>query len=242
MSVQKITPKLFAGLACIGVGTTAYLAAKASPEAKKAIEESGATTRKEKFAVGIKYYIPTIASGVITIAAIIANHSTLVRENTKLALAYGFGQTAVRLYSEKVSPQVRQEINQQAFEKVQQETDTVLVDPSTISDDAKMKFKDYLSNRECYMSRNQIKTALQEFEDLYLKTEGKGSLNQLYSCFHGTAIEMPIGYFGETHGWKYVNNQGPIPIISSGFDEQGILCAVLDYANPPQSDYNNEFA
>lgn len=242
---MKVSPKIFAGVACFGVGMTTFLGIKATPAAMKAIEESGAKTWKEKTKVAWKYYIPTMASGVITIASIIANHSSLIRENTKMALAYEFGQTALRLYSEKATPQVRQEVSQQAFEQVQQaanKENIVLTDPTTIPDDVPMQMKDYLSNRVCFMSRNQVKAALDEFEENYLKKEGRGSLNQLYSCFHGTAIETPIGSLGETHGWKYVDGQRPIPLISAEFNEQGLLYAVLDYANPPQPGFDNEFA
>lgn len=245
MNLQKHAPKIFAGIACVGVFTTTFLAIRATPKAMKAMADSGATTRKERVNAGWKYYIPTGASAVITVAAIIANHSSLVRENTKLALAYGFGQTALRLYSERVTPQVRQEISQQTVEQIkaqQPAAETILIDPASVADNISVKYVDYLSNRECYMTRNQIKAAIDEFTETYLKHEGKGSLNQLYSCFHNTAIEAPIGYLGETHGWKYVNEQGPIPLVSSGFDKAGLPCAVLDYVNPPQPDFSDEFA
>ena len=239
---QKILSKVFAGVAVFGVGMTTYLAVKATPGAMEAIKESGAKTRKEKLKVAFKHYIPTMASGVITITSIIANHSTLAKENAKVAFAYGIGQTALRIYSEHMTPQVRQEANQQVFEQVNTTQDVVFLDPTSVPDNISVNFIDYLSNRECYLSRKQITEALNEFEESYLKINGKGSLNQLYSCFHGTAIENPIGYFGEIHGWIYKDCQGPIPLISPGFNKQGLPCAVLDYVNPPQNNYNDEFA
>lgn len=239
MNLKKITPKLFAALACAGVGMTAYLAAKASPEAKKAVEESGVQTWKEKVKVGFKYYIPTMASGVITVAAIVADHCYLVRKNTTLAIAYGFGQTALNLYAERATPQVRKEVTQ---EVIKNQVIPEELNVNTIPEDKACQFYDYLSNRDCYMSRTQITAALNEFKQKYLEVDGKGSLNQLYSCFHGTAIETDIGPFGDSHGWKYVNNQGPVPLIYAGFNRQGLPCIVLDYENPPQPGFDNEFA
>lgn len=237
MNLQKISPKLFAGVAVLGTLTTAILAARETPKAVQLIEASKAKTFREKAKACWKCYIPAGASCVITVASIIGGFSDLMRKNTELALAYGIGQTAIRLYSERTPAEVRQEIGTQMMHMHEPETaQCIQSDPGSDPKDQIVKFYDYMSNQEFYDTRRGVENAIEEFTETVLKVYGYGSLNQLYSCFHNDAIKKS-GYVGDVLGWKYVNEQGPIPLISPDFDKYGNPCIVLDYVNPPIYDF-----
>ena len=175
---------------------------------------------------------------MITVASIISGFNDLMRKNTELALAYGFGQTALRLYSERTPVEVRQDIGKQMMvmhEPVN--TRVVEQDPAADAKSQVVKYYDYLSDRDFHSSEIQIENALMEYTETVLKEKGYGSLNELYSCFHNEELK-PIGYIGDVLGWKFVNEQGPIPLKSASFDKHGLPCVVLDYVNPPQDDYD----
>lgn len=241
MDFQKIAPKLFLGVAVIGVPVTAALAVKQTPKALQLIAEAKAVTPKEKVNAAWKCYIPAAASAVITIAAVIANHSTLMRQNASLALAYGFGQTALRLYSEKSTPQVRYEVS--AIAQQANDPDTmILLDPSSVPEDTIVQWKDYISDQEFHASYGQVKNAVEHFNKDILQKDGEGSINQFYECLAFTELGT-IGDNGDRLGWKYSPEYPEIiPMRYAGFGKNGAPCAILDFVNPPQYGFDNKFA
>ena len=241
MDFQKIPPKLFVSVAVIGVPITAALAVKETPKALQLIAEANAVTPKAKVNAAWKCYIPAMASGVITIAAIIANHSTLMRQNASLALAYGFGQTALRLYSEKQTPQVREQVA--AIAQQANNSDTmILLDPSSVPEDMIVLWKDYISEQEFHASYGQVKYAVENFNKEVLQKEGEGSINQFYERLAFTELQT-IGDNGDRLGWKYSPEYPEIiPMRYAGFAKNGAPCAMLDFVNPPQYGFDNKFA
>lgn len=241
MNLQKIAPKIFAGAAILGTVTTAVLAVHETPKALKLIEQANAKTFKEKAKACWKCYIPAGASCVITIASIVSGFNDLMRKNTELAFAYGFGQTALRLYSER-APEVRQQITAEMM-RMQEPPSTVYIPPEECADpkDQVNQCFDYLSGRYFHASTNQIKNAFMEFNETIAKVNGKGSLNQLYSCFHNPE-ELPNVGFADLLGWKYQGGETAVPMITTEPDKYGNPCVILDFCNPPNYDYNNEFA
>lgn len=241
MNFQKVVPKIFAGVAVVGVPITAALAVKETPKALQLIAAANAVTGKEKAKACWKCYIPAMASGVITIAAIIANHSALMRQNASLALAYGVGQTALRLYSEKASPQVRQEVATIAQQANVPET-AVLLDPSSVPEDVIVLWKDYISEQEFHATYGQVKNAVDTFNENILKKNGEGSVNEFYELLLFTGIQT-IGDTGDRLGWKYSPEYPEIiPMRYAGFAKNGAPCAMLDFVNPPQYGFDNKFA
>ena len=241
MNMQKIAPKLFAGAAVLGTVTTAVLAARATPKALKLIEESNANTFKEKAKACWKVYIPAGASCVITAATIISGFNDLMRKNTELAAAYGFGQTALRLYSER-APEVRQQVSAEMMRMQEPPSvDYIPMDTQADPKDQKNRCFDYLSGRYFHATTNEIKNAFAEFNETIAKVNGKGSLNQLYSCFHNPE-ELPNVGFADLLGWKYQGGETAVPMITTEPDKYGNPVVILDFCNPPNYDYSNEFA
>ena len=240
MNFQKITPKLFVGIAVIGVPVTAALAVKYTPKAMQLIEEANAVTSKQKVKAAWKCYIPAMASAAITIAAVVANHSVLMRHNTSLALAYGFGQTALRLYSEKATSSERERVSTIAMQaNVPQ---MMLLDPVTAPEDTIIKWKDYISDQEFMATYRQVKNAVDDFNENILKKDGEGSINQFYELLAFTGLQT-MGDNGDRLGWRYsVEYPEIIPMRYTGFSKNGVPCAILDFVNPPQYGFDNNFA
>lgn len=247
-AVVRNSPKLCAAIAVIGVGTTAVLAVKETPKALRLIEERKAGTKKEKINAAWRCYIPAAASGVITIAAIITGHSIHLQRYGELAVAYGFSQSMLRLYSEKVrkeyGEQREAELRAQAGVRLMQivEPPAGKLIPLDITSDLDPHDKvniclDYYAGRECHLTRNEIKKAVKEFNETVMKKNGYGCMNDLYLCFHKPDELCEVG-FGALLGWNYSRDGEVIPMVTSEFDKYGNPCMVLDFYNPPQYDFN----
>lgn len=238
MKLANHIPKLYTWIAVIGVGTTAYLAAKETPRAMQLIEMANAKTRREKVNVAWKCYLPAFASGVITITAIIADHSRLVKQNSRLALAYGVGQTALRLYSERATPQERKEIAMVSAAANVPEGEEFLLQPENAPRDMVVQWRDYISDQEFHASFDQVDYAVKKFNTEILQVEGKGSVNEFYELLSFTELE-PIGDTGDRLGWKYTPEYpGIIPLPYYGGTKDGLPCVMLDFVNPPQYGYD----
>lgn len=253
-SIVRNSPKLCAVVATVGVALTAYLAAKATPKAmslielKKEVLNKEILSKKEKVNAAWKCYIPSAASGVLTVAAIITGHSIHMQRYGELAVAYGLSQTAVRLYSEHVAKRlgeederkIRQDVGVQMMQTMTP-PDTKVV-PKLMTNEIGPRDQvnicyDYLSGRYFHASQNQIKEAIADYNENALKKNGQACLNDLYLCFHNPE-ELPEMGFANLLGWRYEEGREVVPLISVEPDANGNPCMVLDYVNPPQYDYD----
>ena len=241
MKLSKCIPKIFTLAAVLGVGTTVALAVEETPKALRLIEEAGAMTKREKINACWKCYIPALASGFLTVVAIVVPTFKLTRENAKLALAYGVSQTALRLYSDKTTPEVRQQIATVSAEAYRQ-GETIALKPEEAPEDEIVQWRDYISDQEFHATYSQVKWAVKSFNKNILQVEGKGSINEFYEKLCFTELQ-PIGDNGDRLGWKYTSTYPEIiPIRYAGFTKKGIPCAILDFVNPPQYGFDTEFA
>ena len=251
-AVVKHCPKLLAAAAIAGTVTTAVMAVRETPkalellEAKKKQLDRPVLTKKETIQTVWKCYIPSAASGLLTVTAIVAGNSIWAQRNTELAIAYSLGQSAMRLYSQKVASEVGITKAIQIHEEVQTTQQLPvqgkLIPLDSYSNDPKDKveeYYEYYSGNTFHASRNQIEAAIDEFNSTYiLGNDGRGSLNQLYSCFHNDA-ELPQIGSGDLLGWKYDEKfcEGVVPMVTPEMNKYGNLRAVLDYFNPPKYDF-----
>lgn len=92
-------------LTCLGAGGmigTVALAIKATPEAKKKIDEAHAETAKEVLAVCWKDYIPTAAAGIGTLACFFGANALNRKQQASLISAYAALENTFRKYRAKV--------------------------------------------------------------------------------------------------------------------------------------------
>ena len=104
-------------------------------------------------------------------------------------------------------------------------------------------WKEYIYGKEFKATKRQVKEAIRCFNEDYLKLTGEGSVNQLYEYFKYFSELDAIGEQGDNLGWKYTAEYPEvIPLIYSSFSKDALPCAVLDFVNPPNYDYDNKFA
>lgn len=246
-AIVRNSPKLCAAVAVIGVGITAILAVEETPRAMQLIEERKAKTKKEKVNAAWRCYIPAAASGVITITAIITGHSIHLQRYGELAVAYGFSQSMLRLYSEKIrkeygeerEAELRAQAGAQLVKTVEPPQGKLIPLDTTSELDPHDKVNnclDYFGGRDCHVSQNDIKRAVKEFNETVMKKNGYGCMNDLYLCFH-KPDELPETGFGALLGWNYERDGEVVPMVTSDFDKYGNPCLVLDFYNPPQYDF-----
>lgn len=246
-AIVREMPKICAGAAVAGVFGTAALAVWKTPEALRRIEEMQAKTKREKAKAAWKSYIPAMASAVLTCTAIITGHSIQMQRYGELAIAYGFSQTAAYLYSMRVRKEIGAEREQEIRSGIGVSMLQEPMPPANprmirLSDSSDPKDKivacyDYLGSRYFHDSLNHIRASIERFNEEYVKQEGFGSLNELYSCFN-KPDELPPIQIADDIGWKYVDGQGAVPMITHDGDKDGNPCIVLDFYNPPQYNFD----
>lgn len=115
--ISSNSPTIMSGLAVVGVVATAVLAARATPKAVKAIEETRvinenlvkdnpAVEIKDQILITWKYYLPAAVSGACTVALIVGSNRIGVRRQIAMAGAYALLDTAFVKYKDEVLEQI----------------------------------------------------------------------------------------------------------------------------------------
>ena len=122
----------------VGVITTTVLAIKATPKALTLLEEAktekNELTKLETVKTVAPVYIPTIISGVTTLACIFGANMLNKRQQAALMSAYAFIDTSYKdyrkktqeLYSEDADNRIKEEIAKDKYEKSKVEYDKIL--------------------------------------------------------------------------------------------------------------------
>lgn len=88
--VVKHLPTILSFVGCVGVVSTSVLSAKAAVKAERLIKDEGFETPKEIIKASLPIYIPTIISGGITIASILAANSLHIKRELGMLAAHAF--------------------------------------------------------------------------------------------------------------------------------------------------------
>ena len=183
-----------------GVVTTTVLAIKATPKAlillDSAEKEKGENlTKLEKVKAAAPVYIPTMVSGVATLACIFGANVLNKRHQASLASAYALLDNSYKEYKAKVeelygegsNEQIKDRIAKDKYEEVEIENDEQL-------------FYDDFSNR--YFVSTPTKVMQAEYNvnrDIHMR--GWAELNEFYDCL---GIEDIDG--GDSLGWSEGGN------------------------------------
>lgn len=131
--LKKNSPKIFAGFGVIGVGTTAYLASKATVQACDIIRANEAAEGahddpKERFKERTKHvwrlYIPTALSGTATVACIVGSARVGSRRTAVAVTAYSLSEKAFSEYRGKVVEQIGANKEQKIRDEIAQDHTT----------------------------------------------------------------------------------------------------------------------
>lgn len=151
------------GIAITGVVSTGIFAGKASIKAEKVLEEmEGEPTKQEQLKAIAPIFVPTIMSGIVTIACIYASHSIDASKQLALASAYSLSEHAMKTMEEKLGEKKYKQIKSSIFE------DDVKNNPpkeSTTFDTGrgKTKFRDGIFGGDFYADIEYVKSVFNKY-------------------------------------------------------------------------------
>lgn len=223
-----------------GVVTTTVLAVKATPKAlillDNAEKEKGENlTKMEKVKVAVPVYIPTMISGVATLACIFSVNILNKRQQAGLISAYALLDNSYKEYKNKVEElygegsddHIVEEIAKDKYELIKPEFEETLV-------------YDKFSGE--YFSTNLMKLARAEYElNRNIAMRGWADLNEFYELLGFDGIDG-----GEELGWSEGGNlarywQGWVDFNHrETVMEDGTECIVLTIFQEPYMSYEDD--
>lgn len=258
---KRNSPAILAGLAIVGVLSTAYTAYKAGSKADKILEEYRKDMRdcrrddkEAKRAVTtetVKKMVPVLAPPIImggaTIACVVGSHSVSSRRIAALSAAYSLSESTVKnlnskmeeMLGEKKARAVKDAIMKDKLNADSEKDKKILSDGQlVIPNNGTVLCKDLYSGRLFYSNAEKIKQAIAKcsydlISDMYI------SLNDFYESINSPQLErIPMG---EDIGWNIddtINGQLPITLTALLTDD-GKPCLCLDYDISVRDDFRN---
>jgi hypothetical protein len=244
LSLSRHSPEILIGIGIAGMVTTTVLAVKATPKALQLIEDKKeeldveTLTPVEVVKTTWKCYIPTVISGVTSIACIIGSHSVNARRNAALATAYKLSETALTEYRDSVVETIGEKKERAVRDKVSEkqiEKNPISKTEVIVTGKGNTLFFDPLSARYFYSDLEKIKRAENNLNKQIIcdAFDDGVTVNDFYA-----EIGLPPTDMGETLGWTL--SIGLIDIYPSaqmaeeGTEHEGEPCIALNYSNPPQ--------
>ncbi|MCM1363440.1 MAG: DUF6353 family protein [Ruminococcus sp.] len=237
VSIVQHSPEILTGIGIAGMVTTVIFAVKATPKAMKILEEN--TPKDEKLsAIEVvkltwKYYIPTVISGVASIACIIGANAKNARKNMALATAYTLSESALKEYQEKVVETIGEKKEQSIRDEIAK--DKIMANPVKdreviITQKGDTLCYDILSGRYFKSDIDKIKKAENQLNRRMI-SEMYISLNDLYY-----ELGIPPICVGEYIGWNI--NSGYLDLyFTSQLTPEHEPCLVINYNVEPKYDY-----
>ena len=234
---------ILTGFGVIGVVSTAVLAATSTPKALQLLEEKERVVREtygeeltnfEKVIAVTPAYIPTITSGIATIACILSAQHINKKQQAMLLSAYTQLVTLTHEYRRKVKEVFGEEAEEKIFKELNKEVELYkkygsLHEPRL--------FYDEISKRYFEMSMYEMKEAEYNMNRMF-NFLGALKLNEVYEFFNLGPTE-----YGETVGWAALRDWEVIGYswIEVTFDEietsDGLQVFAIRFNMQPTKDY-----
>lgn len=209
--VADNSPTIMTAIGVAGTLTTAYLTGKATVKATRAIDDveyqqtsqgryrPDPLSGKEKLKLVWKYYIPPVATGVVTVAAIIGANRIGMRRAAAMAAAYSIAQEGWNEYREKVlerlgakkEEDVRAEVSKARVDRTYTEDNQIIFD-----DIRSVLCHDSMSGRYFVSDVETIRRAENDINHQILK-DMYASLSDLY-CL----LDLPATSISDHLGWN----------------------------------------
>lgn len=241
--ISKNSPTILTGFAVAGLVTTIGLSIKDTIKALEVLErekefrkvEEGDTSPMEPIDVvelTWKCYIPTIASGLLTVSCMIGSNHISLRRNAALVSLYSIAETTLKEYQEKVVEQIGEKKAEKIKDEIAQEhLDKNPVTNKTIILTGKGEnlFYDTFSGRYFKSDVETIRRIVNDFNFKLLQCAPMFmSINELYYELGLEAIEL-----GDEMGWNAEDNKLEVRFTSK-MTKDGVPCGVLEYAIWPK--------
>lgn len=239
--VKRNAPTILTCVGGLGVVATSIMAAKATPKAIRLLEEAKEKkgenlTKLETFKVAGPVYIPSIITGISTLACIFGANALNKRQQATLMSAYALLDSSYKEYKSKVKEvygenadkEIREEIVKDKYE-----------DEAVTVDDGKQLFYEEYSGRYFETTPETVLKAEYEINKI-LSTDCYATLNEFYDL-----LNIPTVDFGDELGWS--SAQMFDMYWSSWLDfehekvvmEDGLECFIIHMPYPPVADYSD---
>lgn len=233
--IKRNTPTLLTCLGAAGVVATAVLAVKETPKVLNLLENSEKEkgeelTKLEKVKIASSVYIPSIITGMATIACIFGSNIISKNQQATLMSAYVLLDNAYKEYRKKADELYGEQAGEQIREEIAK--DKYVSDRISLDDDKEL-FYDFYSGRYFESTKTailwaQYKTNRSLFVNCsvglneYYKFIGLEQLPE-YDSFGWTCSRMEEAYH---HPWIEFNHEEIIIDGDSEYDE-GLKCTII---------------
>ena len=228
-------------IGAVGVVSTAFMAAKATPKAIRILEEAkwekgGELTKFETFNVVAPVYIPSFIMGATTIVCIFGANALNKQKQAALTSAYAILNNYHKEYRNKLIELHGKETDEQIRNDMAREHCNYHVQNSDIPD-GKAIFYEEISGESIARYEREIMDAEYHINRNFAQ-RGYASLNEFYEL-----LGLPKTDYGEELGWS----------LTEGFywidfehrlmsrDDGGMEVYTIDMITPPEPDYMSDW-
>ncbi len=252
-TLSKKSPVIFTGLGIVGFGTTVYMVAKASPEAKHIhdkevwvrddIKNSNAADEDKKENLKDSYlyeakallplYGPPAAVGITSIGCFLMANKINVNRQEALMAAYSLSTETLARYQDKVIEKLGEEVHSDILDSTLKEVadnhpeEGYSFEESVIPA-GQVRIYDNVTGRYFYCSKERIMEAESEVNKR-LPNEIRVTLQEFY---YAMGLEERFN-FGETHGWDVTDSYGRNNVLDIFFgphlDDEKNPCLAINY-------------
>lgn len=230
--MSRNSSTILTGMAIAGVGTTTFLAIRATGPALERIRGENAETLLEKVQAAWMFYIPTFISALITIACIIGANTINTKRAAALAGLYSISEKALKDYQDSVVAEFGEKKAEQIKDAIaKKEVDNTPINDSTIVFTGKgdVLCLDSLSGRYFMSKIEDIRAAVNDMNKLII--------DQVWITLNDFYYELGLEStgLGSSVGWDL---EHMIDIdFSSQITADGTPCLVLVYRQMPRSEW-----
>lgn len=243
--IKKNASTILTCMGVVGVFVTTVMAAKATLKVLEALEDGEKKkgeklTKWEKVNVASPVYIPTVITGMATIACVLSSNIINKRQQAALVSAYALLDSSYREYRKKV-----EELNgEKAGEQIRAEiTKDKYAGNSELSEDDNELFFDFYSGRYFESTKEMVMRAQYEINRA-MSVDGVVSINEYYALL---GLEQKPEY--ELVGWsrRQIEKMHLCPWIDFNYedvtiDEEseesgGVECIIIYLVIEPFIDY-----
>lgn len=241
-AVSKKAPELLIASGVVGLLTTVVLAVKATPKAEKHIEEKKKELNKEKLTVKEtvqacgKDYIPAVASGVLSTAAVITGTVVGEKRAAGLLTMYTISEKALDEYKDividTVSKKTKDEIDSKVAEKhVNEDISSgkqMYIMPAT----GGVWFRDSATGQTFVSDIPSVRAAIAKVNET-IAYQNYASLNDLLYEYKQLDDRIGLTDLGDTVEWRCKISYSLVAVTLP--EDRGVAMEIQYYKNPRTS-------
>lgn len=241
-SIKKHSPEILTGIGITGMIFSIVKAVQDTPKAldiidyeKAYLKDTEEFTTMKKIKLTWKCYVPTALIATGSIACIVAATATNYKRTAALTTACTLSSTALKEYKDSVvkivgdakNKEIKKDIAEKKIKKIEKENKSILIP----SNNDKVKFVESFTGQIFESDVESVRKAINNANDL-IRYNSYVSLNEvLYE------LGLKSSRAGELLGWKLEDGYIDIKQLDEAIVFDGKPVIVLDYKNPPVTEY-----